>query len=91
VVYSYDVATQAMRGPHLEVADGRGEYSTIPFRYVWPAELDLMARLAGLRLRERWDGWTDRPSPARAASTSRSGSSPPAPPPPGVGDAHIIT
>jgi hypothetical protein len=33
--------------------DGRGEYSTIPFRYVWPAELDLMAQLAGLRLPER--------------------------------------
>lgn len=28
-----------------------------PFRYVWPSELDLMAELAGMRLRERWDGW----------------------------------
>ena len=36
----------------LEVADGRGEYTSIPFRYVWPAELDLMAQLAGLRLRD---------------------------------------
>jgi SAM-dependent methyltransferase len=58
VSYSYDVATQAMRGHYFEIADGRGEYSTIPFRYVWPAELDLMAQLAGLRLRERWGGWT---------------------------------
>ena len=58
VLYSYDVATQAMRGHYVEFADGRGEYSTIPFRYVWPAELDLMAQLAGLRLRERWGGWT---------------------------------
>ena len=58
VFYSYDVATQAMRGHYLEVADGHGEYSTIPFRYVWPAELDLMAQLAGLRLRERWEWWT---------------------------------
>ena len=32
--YSYDVATQAMRGHYLEVADGRGEYRTIPFRHV---------------------------------------------------------
>jgi hypothetical protein len=37
----------------VELVDGRGEYSTIPFRYVWPAELDLMAQLAGLRLPER--------------------------------------
>ena len=61
VLYTYDVATQAMRGHYLEVTDGRGEYSTIPFRYVWPAELDLMAQLAGLRLRGRWDGWTREP------------------------------
>jgi SAM-dependent methyltransferase len=61
VFYSYDIATQAMRGHYMEIVDGRGEYSTIPFRYVWPAELDLMAQLAGLRLRERWDGWTREP------------------------------
>jgi SAM-dependent methyltransferase len=61
VFYTFDFATQAMRGHYAEFADGRGEYSTIPFRYVWPAELDLMAQLAGLRLRERWDGWTGEP------------------------------
>jgi SAM-dependent methyltransferase len=66
VFYSYDVATQAMRGHYVEIADGRGEYTSIPFRYVWPAELDLMAQLAGLRLRERWGGWT------REAFTSES-------------------
>ena len=59
--YSYDVATQAMRGNYVEVVDGRGEHTSMPFRYVWPAELDLMAQLAGLRLRERWDGWTRQP------------------------------
>jgi SAM-dependent methyltransferase len=57
----YDVATQAMSSNYVEVAGGRGEYTSIPFRYVWPAELDLMAQLAGLRLRERWDGWTREP------------------------------
>jgi hypothetical protein len=57
----YDTATQAMSSNYVEVAGGRGEYITIPFRYVWPAELDLMAQLAGLRLRERWDGWTREP------------------------------
>jgi SAM-dependent methyltransferase len=58
----YDVATQAMSSNHLEVSDGRGDYTSFPFRYVWPAELDLMAQLAGLRLRDRWDGWTRAPS-----------------------------
>ncbi|MFI0349499.1 class I SAM-dependent DNA methyltransferase [Actinomadura sp. 9N407] len=56
----YDVATQAMSSNYVEVTDGRGDYTSIPFRYVWPAELDLMAQLAGLRRRERWDGWTRR-------------------------------
>ncbi|MFJ9081337.1 class I SAM-dependent DNA methyltransferase [Streptomyces sp. NPDC102384] len=59
----YDVATQAMSSNYVEVDPGTGKGScwTIPFRYVWPAELDLMARIAGLRLRERWDGWTREP------------------------------
>jgi len=61
VFYCYDLATQAMRGHYVDFADGRGEYSTTPFRYVWPSELDLMARLAGLRLRERWGGWAREP------------------------------
>jgi SAM-dependent methyltransferase len=61
VFYSYDVATQAMQGHYADFTDGRGEYSTIPFRYVWPAELDLMAQLAGMRLRERWAGWGREP------------------------------
>jgi SAM-dependent methyltransferase len=57
----YDVATQAMSSHHVEVEDGHGSYWSLPFRYVWPAELDLMAQLAGLRLRERWDGWNREP------------------------------
>jgi SAM-dependent methyltransferase len=57
----YDVATQTMSSNYVEVTDGRGEYTSTPFRYVWPAELDLMAQLAGLRLRERWAGWTREP------------------------------
>jgi SAM-dependent methyltransferase len=57
----YDVATQAMSSNYVEVVDGRGSFWSVPFRYVWPAELDLMARLAGLRLRDRWDGWTREP------------------------------
>ena len=41
--------------------DGALEASSIPFRYVWPAELDLMARLAGMTLRERWADWKRTP------------------------------
>jgi SAM-dependent methyltransferase len=57
----YDVATQAMSSNYVEVVDGRGQYTSIPFRFVWPAELDLMAQLAGLQLRERWAGWKREP------------------------------
>jgi SAM-dependent methyltransferase len=58
---TYDVATQATSSNYVRIVDGRGEYRSIPFRYVWPSELDLMAQLAGLRLRYRWDGWTREP------------------------------
>ena len=57
----YDTATQAMSSNYITVTDGRGEYRSIPFRYVWPAELDLMAQLAGMRLRERWEDWARQP------------------------------
>ncbi|SPF04275.1 Cypemycin methyltransferase [Streptomyces sp. MA5143a] len=58
---TYDVATQGMRSHHVRVVDGRATHLSIPFRYVWPAELDLMARLAGMRLRDRWEDWDRRP------------------------------
>ncbi|MGK5672439.1 class I SAM-dependent DNA methyltransferase [Micromonospora sp. URMC 106] len=58
---TYDVATQATSSHYVRIVDGRGEYRSIPFRYVWPSELDLMAQLAGLRLCDRWDGWTREP------------------------------
>ena len=57
----YDTATQAMSSNYVTVTDGRGEYRSIPFRYVWPSELDLMARLAGMRLRDRWEDWDGKP------------------------------
>jgi len=57
----YDVATQGLISHHFELLDGRVERSSIPFRYAWPSELDLMARLAGMRLRERWGGWNREP------------------------------
>jgi hypothetical protein len=44
------------------------ERLSIPFRYVWPAELDLMAALAGMRLRERWGGWGREPFTSESRS-----------------------
>jgi SAM-dependent methyltransferase len=57
----YDVATQGMTSNHVEIENGHAEYRIVPFRYVWPSELDLMAELAGLRLRERAEGWQHEP------------------------------
>jgi SAM-dependent methyltransferase len=57
----YDVANQGLISHHLEIVDGQVERFTVPFRYVWPAELDLMAQLAGMRLRERWSSWYREP------------------------------
>ena len=56
-----DTATQAMVSHHITVEDGRGRYRAIPFRYVWPSELDLMAQLAGLALEHRWADWHRAP------------------------------
>jgi SAM-dependent methyltransferase len=65
--YTDLVAQQAVS--HHFVADGSGIRETrTPFRYVWPSELDLMAKLAGMSLRDRWAGW-DR-SPFTGDSTS---------------------
>jgi SAM-dependent methyltransferase len=64
----YDVATQIAWSHHYWVVDGHLETFSAPFRYVWPAELDLMAALAGLRLRERWSGWAREPFTAESRS-----------------------
>jgi SAM-dependent methyltransferase len=61
VSYTFDHATQRYDGHYAEFAGGTAAYRTIPFRYVWPAELDLMARIAGLRFYERWAGWNREP------------------------------
>jgi SAM-dependent methyltransferase len=57
----YDVGRQGLISHHYWIEDGRVESFSPPFRYVWPSELDLMARLAGLELRERWGGWEGEP------------------------------
>ena len=57
----YDVANQGLISHHYEFVQGRAEQLAVPFRYVWPAELDLMAEMAGMRLAERWAGWRREP------------------------------
>ena len=57
----YDVANQGLISHHFEIVDGKAERLSIPFRYAWPSELDLMAQLAGMTLRERWSGWKREP------------------------------
>ena len=57
----YDVARQGLVSHHYWIEGGRVEVDSPPFRYVWPSELDLMAQLAGMRLRERWQDWTRTP------------------------------
>ena len=57
----YEIATQGLISHHYWIEDGELEVFAAPFRYVWPAELDLMARLAGMSLRERWSSWNREP------------------------------
>jgi SAM-dependent methyltransferase len=59
--YVYDTVTQRMDGQHYYVEDGGLRPSPIELRYAWPSELDLMARIAGLRLEHRWGGWQREP------------------------------
>ena len=60
-VDEFDVANQGLVSHHFTAEDDGFRERSIPFRYVWPSELDLMARIAGLRLRERWSGWRREP------------------------------
>jgi SAM-dependent methyltransferase len=57
----YDVARQGLVSHHYWMEGERVEVLSPPFRYVWPSELDLMAQLAGMTLRERWADWHRRP------------------------------
>ena len=57
----YDVVTQGLTSHHFSIRNGTVDRLSIPFRYVWPSELDLMAHIAGMTLRERWGGWRREP------------------------------
>jgi hypothetical protein len=64
-----DPVGQLLSSHHWTLLGGQWERVSMPFRYVWPSELDLMARLAGLRLEHRWSGWDK--APFTGASTSQ--------------------
>jgi hypothetical protein len=60
-VERYDFGRQIAHSHHFWLADGQATTFSSPHRYVWPSELDLMARLAGMRLLEQWSTWSREP------------------------------
>ncbi len=64
----YDVVTQNFSSQHFYIVDGKLEAFPVEFRYAWPAEMDLMARLAGMRLEHRYAGWDRAPFTALSPS-----------------------
>lgn len=57
----HDPVTQTLDECHVLLSPRGVRVYPIVQRYIWPSEMDLMASLAGLRLKERWDGWERRP------------------------------
>lgn len=57
----HDVMTQTVRSAHVIVTQAGNQIFPVTIRYAWPSELDLMARLAGLELAERWSSWGCEP------------------------------
>jgi hypothetical protein len=57
----HDPVAQQVHSHQIVITDGGAKLYPVDIRYAWPSELDLMARLAGLRLRERWGGWNREP------------------------------
>lgn len=57
----HDRVTQQVISQHVVITDGNVRLFPVNIRYAWPAELDLMAQLAGLQLRERWSSWEREP------------------------------
>jgi SAM-dependent methyltransferase len=55
---TYEIAEQKLTSHHVTInPDGSASYTSLPFRYVWPSELDLMAEIAGMRLFSRHEDW----------------------------------
>jgi SAM-dependent methyltransferase len=60
-VLRHDMATQMLEESHVSLSSAGVRLNPVVQRYAWPSELDLMARIAGLRLKERWAGWNREP------------------------------
>ncbi|MGI5128805.1 hypothetical protein ACQEVB_18505 [Pseudonocardia sp. CA-107938] len=62
----YDRVTQRVDKSHVDLGAAGITHEPLALRYIWPSELDLMARLAGLRRRARWGGWAGEPFDSRS-------------------------
>ena len=60
-VLRHDMSTQMIEESHVSLSAAGVRLNPAVQRYAWPAELDLMARVAGLRLKQRWGGWSREP------------------------------
>lgn len=60
-VLRHDPVTQVIEESHVTLGAGGMRFNPVVQRYAWPSELDLMAAMAGLRLRERWGSWNREP------------------------------
>jgi SAM-dependent methyltransferase len=60
-VLRHDAATQRLEESHVSLSREGVRLNPVVQRYAWPSELDLMARIAGLRLKNRWGGWGEEP------------------------------
>ncbi len=67
-VARHDPVTQLLEESHVTLSREGVRLNPIVTRYAWPSELDLMARIAGLRLKERWDDWSRRPYTATGST-----------------------
>ena len=65
---TFDLVNQRLVSHHYSIEDGAARTFRSPHRFVWPSELDLMAKLAGLDLRERWADWNQTPFTADSSS-----------------------
>ena len=65
----HDAVTQSVTTQHIVLGSGSIQLYPLQIRYAWPSELDLMAKLVGLQLEARWDGWDRRPYTAGSKTT----------------------
>lgn len=75
-VSEHDPVRQRLKSQHVVIRNQEIRLYPVEVRYAWPAELDLMARIAGLRLRHRWSDWNRsemRPDSARHVSVYERG------------------